>query len=106
MATMRPKSIGVIDGPHSVMGGDTVHNVIELDILTYDVTRMTVGVTSDEQLREILARPGRRGDIYAHLQKLRDRYANAITARFLQIPRRVSGYNLEALLPEHGFNVA
>ena len=93
-------------GPHSVMGGETVHNVIELDVLTYEGTRMTIGTTSDEQLREILARPDRRGDIYAHLQKLRDRYANAIRARFPQIPRRVSGYNLEALLPEHGFNVA
>ena len=93
-------------GPHSVMGGETVHNVIELDVLTYDGTRMTVGATGDEQLRDILVRHDRRGDIYAHLQKLRDRYANAIRARFPQIPRRVSGYNLEALLPEHGFNVA
>ncbi|MGE5649710.1 MAG: FAD-binding and (Fe-S)-binding domain-containing protein [Bacillota bacterium] len=93
-------------GPHSVMGGETVHNIIELDVLTYDGTRMTVGATSDEQLREILAQPGRRGDIYAHLQKLRDRYANQIRGRFPQIPRRVSGYNLEALLPEHGFHVA
>jgi len=93
-------------GPHSVMGGETVHNVIELDVLTYDGTRMTVGATSDAQLRDILSRPDRRGDIYANLQDLRDRYANAIRARFPQIPRRVSGYNLEALLPEHGFNVA
>ncbi|HEX7634709.1 MAG TPA: FAD-linked oxidase C-terminal domain-containing protein [Noviherbaspirillum sp.] len=93
-------------GPHSVMGGETVHNIIELDILTYDGTRMTVGATGDEQLREILARNDRRGDIYAHLHKLREHYAGAIRARFPQIPRRVSGYNLEALLPEHGFNVA
>ncbi|HJV54195.1 MAG TPA: FAD-binding oxidoreductase, partial [Noviherbaspirillum sp.] len=93
-------------GPHSVMGGETVHNVIELDIVTYDGTRMTVGETSDEQLREILSRNDRRGDIYAQLQKLRDRYAAAIRERFPQIPRRVSGYNLEALLPEHGFNIA
>ncbi|WP_292936183.1 FAD-binding and (Fe-S)-binding domain-containing protein [Noviherbaspirillum sp.] len=93
-------------GPHSVMGGETVHNIIELDIVTYDGTRMTVGETSDEQLREILSRNDRRGDIYAQLQKLRDRYAAAIRERFPQIPRRVSGYNLEALLPEHGFHVA
>lgn len=93
-------------GPHSVMGGETVHNIIELDILTYDGTRMTVGATSDAQLQEILSRPGRRGDIYARLRKLRDKYASQIRGRFPQIPRRVSGYNLEALLPEHGFNVA
>ncbi|HJV83872.1 MAG TPA: FAD-linked oxidase C-terminal domain-containing protein [Noviherbaspirillum sp.] len=93
-------------GPHSVMGGETVHNVIELDILTYDGERMTVGETSDSLLHEILAQPGRRGDIYDQLQKLRDRYTDEIRRRFPQIPRRVSGYNLEALLPEHGFNVA
>ncbi len=93
-------------GPHSVMGGETVHNVIELDILTYDGERMTVGETSDALLHEILAQPGRRGDIYDQLQKLRDRHIDEIRRRFPQIPRRVSGYNLEALLPEHGFNVA
>jgi FAD/FMN-containing dehydrogenase/Fe-S oxidoreductase len=93
-------------GPHSVMGGETVHNVIELDILTYDGTRMTVGATDDAQLEAILARNDRQGDIYDQLRKLRNRYADAIRARFPRIPRRVSGYNLEALLPEHGFNVA
>ncbi len=93
-------------GPHSVMGGETVHNVIELDVLTYDGTRMTVGATSDEQLRAILARGDRAAAIHTQLQRLRDRYADEIRRRFPNIPRRVSGYNLEALLPEHGFNVA
>ena len=37
---------------------------------------------------------------------IRDRYAGLIRARFPDIPRRVSGYNLEQLLPENGFNVA
>ena len=35
-------------GTHSVMGGKTVDNVIELDVVTYDGTRMTVGPTSPE----------------------------------------------------------
>jgi Fe-S oxidoreductase len=37
---------------------------------------------------------------------LRDRYADEIRAKFPKIPRRVSGYNLPALLPENGFHVA
>jgi Fe-S oxidoreductase len=37
---------------------------------------------------------------------LRDRYARHIRERFPKIPRRVSGYNLDELLPEAGFNVA
>ncbi len=40
------------------------------------------------------------------MRDLRDRYADEIRARFPDIPRRVSGYNLDELLPEKGFNVA
>ncbi|HKC64562.1 MAG TPA: FAD-linked oxidase C-terminal domain-containing protein, partial [Pyrinomonadaceae bacterium] len=36
----------------------------------------------------------------------RDKYADSIRKNFPEIPRRVSGYNLPALLPENGFNVA
>src|SRR5439155_4003721 len=35
----------------------------------------------------------------------RDRYADLIRARYPKIPRRISGYNLDQLLPEHGFHV-
>ncbi len=52
------------------------------------------------------ARGGRSGEIYAELRSLRDRYADLIRARFPKIKRRVSGYNLDQLLPENGFNVA
>ena len=38
---------------------------------------------------------GRRGEIYAKLQDLRDRYADLIRERYPKIPRRVSGYNLD-----------
>ncbi len=40
------------------------------------------------------------------LRDLRDRYADQIRARYPDIPRRVSGYNLPFLLPERGFQVA
>ena len=40
-------------------------------------------------------------------ETLRDRYADADPrTKFPHIPRRVSGYNLDELLPENGFNVA
>ena len=41
-------------GVHSVMAGRTSDNVETLDILTYDGERMTVGPTSDAELRDIL----------------------------------------------------
>lgn len=93
-------------GVHSVMGGRTSDNVEELDILTYDGIRMTVGKTSESELDSIIRKGGRRGEIYSKLKSIRDRYADEIRARFPKIPRRVSGYNLDDLLPENGFNLA
>lgn len=93
-------------GVHSVMAGNTVDNIELLDILTYDGVHMQVGPTSDEELKAIINRGDRRSEIYASLKALRDKYADLIRERFPAIPRRVSGYNLDQLLPENGFNVA
>jgi FAD/FMN-containing dehydrogenase/Fe-S oxidoreductase len=94
-------------GVHSVMAGETVRNVMELDVLTYDGERMTLaGALDNTALEAIIAAGGRRGAIHAGLRELAARHAAEIRARFPKIPRRVSGYNLEALLPENGFNVA
>ncbi|MFL6041692.1 MAG: FAD-binding and (Fe-S)-binding domain-containing protein [Gaiellales bacterium] len=81
-------------------------NVKELDVLLYDGTRLTVGATSDHQLQQIVGEGGRRGEIYARLRGLRDRHAELIRNRYPDIPRRVSGYNLDDLLPENGFDLA
>ena len=93
-------------GVHGLMGGKTVDNIDALDILLYDGTRMRVGRTSEEELSGILAAGGRKGEIYAGLRRLRDDYSELVRKRFPQIPRRVSGYNLDELLPENGFHVA
>ncbi|HWF04379.1 MAG TPA: FAD-binding oxidoreductase, partial [Candidatus Angelobacter sp.] len=93
-------------GVHSVMAGRTVDNVLELDILTYDGERMSVGPTTDAEFEQIVRAGGRRGEIYSRLRILRDQYADLIHKRYPNIPRRVSGYSLDELLPERGFNVA
>jgi FAD/FMN-containing dehydrogenase/Fe-S oxidoreductase len=93
-------------GTHSLLGGKTVDNVEELRILLYDGSQMTVGATSSSDLDLIIAQGGRRGNIYSKLRGIRDQYATLIRQRFPQIPRRVSGYNLDELLPERGFHVA
>jgi FAD/FMN-containing dehydrogenase/Fe-S oxidoreductase len=93
-------------GIHSVMAGRTADNVEELEIVTYDGLRMKVGPTSEEELERIVAAGGRRGEIYAAMRQLGDRYADLVRERYPDIPRRVSGYNLDELLPEKGFNVA
>jgi len=93
-------------GPHSVMAGKTVENIEALEVLTYDGARFWCGPTTEAELDDIVARGGRQGEIYARLRSLRDRYADLIRARFPKIKRRVSGYNLDQLLPENEFNVA
>src|SRR5829696_6853588 len=93
-------------GVHSVMAGRTSDNVEELEIVTYDGLRVRVGPTSEEGLERIIKEGGRRGEIYRKLKDLRDKYADLIRERYPEIPRRVSGYNLDDLLPEKGFNVA
>ncbi|MFZ0284945.1 MAG: FAD-linked oxidase C-terminal domain-containing protein [Terriglobales bacterium] len=93
-------------GVHSVMAGKTDDNIEELEILTYDGLRMKVGQTSPEELERVIREGGRRGEIYVGLKKLRDRYSDLVRQRYPNIPRRVSGYNLNYLLPENGFNIA
>ena len=93
-------------GTHSLLGGKTVDNVEELRILLYDGSQMTVRAATEAELAEIIGQGGRRAEIYSKLHTIRENYSTLIRARFPQIPRRVSGYNLDELLPERGFNVA
>ncbi|MBC5803715.1 MAG: FAD-binding protein [Candidatus Eremiobacteraeota bacterium] len=93
-------------GVHAMMGGKTIDNVIELDILTYDGLRMRVGPTTELELKRIISEGGRRAEIYGRLAALIERYGERVRERYPKIPRRVSGYNLDELLPENHFNVA
>jgi len=92
-------------GVHALMGGKTVDNIVALDILLYDGTRLTVGATSESELEALIAAGGRVGEIYSGLKRLNDAYAEQVRAGFPRIPRRVSGFNLDELLPENDFHV-
>ena len=102
-------------GVHSVQsqlfgpGPRTSDNTHALEVVTYDGARFWVGNDEESELESIIAAGGRKGEIYAALRDLRDKYASEIRAGFrpvTEVPRRVSGYNLDELLPERGFNVA
>ncbi len=67
---------------------------------------MRVGATSADDFDRILREGGRRAEIYAGLKSLADGYGEQVRRQFPKIPRRVSGYNLNHLLPENGFHVA
>ena len=98
-----------VQAKHYGPGPRTSDNTHALEIVTYDGERFWVGINEEDQLDEIIAAGGRKGQIYAQLRDLRDRYIDDIRDGFPSVdvlPRRVSGYNLDELLPEKGFNVA
>ncbi|MDP4231752.1 MAG: FAD-binding and (Fe-S)-binding domain-containing protein [Bacteroidota bacterium] len=90
-------------GVHSIMAGRTVDNVHSLNVLLYDGTHLVVGKSIDsiDSVESTRAK-----EIYRRLQTLAETYSAEIHARFPDIPRRVSGYSIDQLLPENGFHVA
>jgi FAD/FMN-containing dehydrogenase/Fe-S oxidoreductase len=86
--------------------GKTVDNVRRLEILTYDGFRCWVGPLEEQELAEVIAEGGRYGELHRELREIRDRYREAISEGYPDIPRRVSGYNLDSLLGPGGLDVA
>jgi FAD/FMN-containing dehydrogenase/Fe-S oxidoreductase len=87
-------------GVHSILAGVTADNVESLDVLLYDGTRLTVSRGEDA-----IRGPGAE-QLTTRLHELADRWGARVRSGFPQIPRRISGYNLDRLLAEHGFDVA
>ena len=85
-------------GIHAQMAGAVASNVDSLDILLYDGTRMTVGWMTEDDLDRTIRQGGREGEIMSQLKDLRSRYEDQIRSRYPNIPRRISGYNLDQLL--------
>ncbi|WP_328644334.1 FAD-binding oxidoreductase [Amycolatopsis sp. NBC_00348] len=82
-------------GSHSVAWGRTVDVVRSLDVLLYDGTRLRLGPGEPTE-----------GRVFDELRALvRDNLA-LLRKELSTWPRRVSGYGLEHLLPENGFDVA
>ncbi|WP_433869056.1 FAD-binding and (Fe-S)-binding domain-containing protein [Saccharopolyspora sp. CA-218241] len=86
--------------------GKTVDNVRRLEILTYDGLRCWVGPLSEQELTSVIEGGGERGELHRRLREVRDRYRERIRAGYPDIPRRVSGYNLDSLALEDGMDVA
>ena len=85
--------------------GKVVDNIVALEVLLYDGTRFVAGATDDETYRRIERRGDRRAHVYRTLRRLAAEHGDLIRDRYPDIPRRVSGYNLDSLLDENGFDV-
>ncbi|MCB8907978.1 FAD-binding and (Fe-S)-binding domain-containing protein [Streptomyces sp. NPDC056664] len=80
-------------GAHSVAWGTTADNVRSLDVMTYGGAALTLGRGGQGAPAGLLDLVDR------HLAVLRTGYPAGL-------PRRISGYALDALLPERGVDVA
>ena len=93
-------------GTHSVAWGKTVDNVRELDVLLSDGTRAQLGPTSPAELDALCGRGDRVGRLYQDLRALGQDVGDLVRSSFPDLNRRVSGYNLDQLLPENDFHLA
>ncbi|MEU6236395.1 FAD-binding and (Fe-S)-binding domain-containing protein [Kitasatospora sp. NPDC047058] len=94
-------------GAHSVAWGRTADNVESLDLLLADGTELTVGGPLGPAERAALpGLPGPAGRLHRDLQEFTDRHLALIRQGMPDLPRRTSGYPLDALLPERGHDLA
>lgn len=80
-------------GSHSVAWGTTADNVHELEVLTYGGERATLG-------------RGLPGPLHDRTAAFADERLSVLRTGFPDLPRRISGYALDRLLPEHGRDLA
>jgi FAD/FMN-containing dehydrogenase/Fe-S oxidoreductase len=93
-------------GAHSAAHGKTVDNLVSLEVLLYDGTRLVLGGGGEGEYALAVSNRGRVAELYTKMRELVQRHGELVRARYPKIPRRVSGYNLDQLLPENGFNLA
>lgn len=94
-------------GNHSVRYGRTSDHVVELDVVTSDGARLTATATglfaTDPDDKPSVARAAA---LETSLKKLTHDNLADFRMELCRIQRQVSGYHLDNLLPEKGFNVA
>src|SRR6266508_1888559 len=93
-------------GSHSLAWGRTAESVVALELLLDDGSRITAGATPAEAAARAIAAGGRAGELHAALRALAADGEATIRGALGRFPRQVSGYALEHLLPERGFDLA
>ncbi len=93
-------------GTHSGLYGKTVDVVEALDVILSDGEGLRFDLVDERRLRALIDAGGREGRLYRDLRELAERERAVIRERFPDIPRRVSGYNLDTLLDPAGVNLS
>lgn len=94
-------------GNHSVRYGRTSDHTVEIDVVTADGARLTATATglraTDPDDRASVLRAS---ELSGELRALAREHLAAFRLELGRIPRQVSGYHLQNLLPEKGFDMA
>ena len=93
-------------GTHGLYAGKTSDNVESLSVVLAGGEALAVGAYGPDALAAAVDGGGRLGQLLVGLQDLDRRYGTAVKERFPDIPRRVSGFNLDELSAERGVQVA
>lgn len=86
-------------GARSLRYGKTVDHVRSLDVVLADGTVATLGPVSEDELDRLCQEETPVGRLHAQVRATVEQHREAIEARFPKILRRVSGYNLDELVP-------
>ncbi|HEV8354507.1 MAG TPA: FAD-linked oxidase C-terminal domain-containing protein [bacterium] len=85
-------------GARSIIYGKMIDHVEELSVLLIDGTVLTLRRQTPEEAAAVLREPGRTGNLYRDVARIVEEHRGSIEQRFPKLQRRVSGYNLDALL--------
>src|SRR4051794_15234835 len=86
-------------GARSLRYGKTVDHVRSVDVVLDDGATATFGPVPPEELDSICARGDRVATLHRAVREIVETHREAIRAHFPRILRRVSGYNLDELIP-------
>lgn len=86
-------------GARSLKYGKVVDHVRALDVVLADGTRTTLGPVAADRLDDLCAADTPAGRLHRRVRATVEANEAAIRARFPRILRRVSGYNLDELVP-------
>lgn len=93
-------------GTHSLFAGNTVDNVRRLRVVTYGGAHYEFGSYDDAQYAELVKSGAPQAPIVGSLREIGRRCAPLVAERFPDLPRRVSGFNLDRILPGRPAQVA
>jgi FAD/FMN-containing dehydrogenase/Fe-S oxidoreductase len=93
-------------GAHSIIYGKTVDNVREIRAVLSNGDVATFGPVRGEALQAKARGDSREAQVYRSLVEIGDAHRDEVAARFPNIQRRVSGYNLDELASAGAIDMA